>query len=83
MKTTIDLAMITNKNLVKTNRRGRAETTIYVVKIPPFVKYFKTSMGAHKYLLSKGFRMEDDNVTYTLKYQSDEEIFLMKNYKIY
>jgi hypothetical protein len=81
MIATVELYELTTDALIKLDRRDRKIRLFYVVKIASLVKYFQTSTGAHKYLIEKGFIMNDDYRTYTLKHKSDDEIYLERHYK--
>lgn len=82
MKATIDLYELTTDALIKLDRRDRKIRLFYVVRLASLVKYFQTESGAHKYLIEKGFTMDDDCRNYTLTHKSSDELYLERHYKL-
>ena len=54
---------------------------VYVVKMGPVVKIFKSKNNAHKYLEDMGFEYNYQEGYYEKKYMSKQEVELSRQYK--
>ena len=81
MKATLNLYEITSKELIKQDNHGHDINLMYVVKIGPFVKYFRTDRAAWKYLEKMGFKYDHESGQWEVSGFSEDELNLKRHYK--
>lgn len=80
MIATIELYEPLHDYLKTKTKYGKLKAFKYVVTVGPIIVIKPSETSAHNYLTKLGFILNDD-VQYELKYKSEDEVFLEKNYR--